>query len=230
MQPIQRVRLSVGLSTPIKLVVSAFAAVFAFGGVVFAAFAWGVGTFGDTVADGLDPSGTPLGDNPFGGEDPFGGQDPFAQAQDGASVFSFMAKAMGLCGLPFVLIGLYMIVYAWRSSAWLDGTVVSKRGAFLTRKADLATADVRMGGIDHTRTHHHGVREYRTVVRIPALVVTDSGRTVKIPLRGQGLDLLPPTELQALAGALSLNTSASAERARAIAAHLNGIAMDPLAA
>jgi hypothetical protein len=139
---------------------------------------------------------------------------------------------MGLCGLPFVSVGLYLLVYAWRSASWLDGSVVSKRGAFLTGRADLATAEVRMGGIDHTRTHHHGVHEYRTVVRIPALVATDtaSGKTVKVPLRGQGLDLLPPHELRALAGALSMNTSAGAERARAIAAHLTAIAADPLAA
>ena len=146
------------------------------------------------------------------------------------SLFWTMAKLMGLCGLPFVLLGLYLIVYAWRNAAWLAGTVVAKRGAFLTRSADLATADVRMGGIDHTRTHRTGVHEYRTVVRSPALVVAENGKTLKIPLRGQGLDLLPPSEFQALAGALARNTSVGAERARAIGAHLNDIAMDPLAA
>lgn len=224
MQPNQRVRLTIGMSTPIKFFVTAVAAVFAFGGVVFAAFAWGIGALGNAAGESFDSSGTPLGDNPFG-DDPFGDG-----MQSGTSLFSTMAKLLGLCGLPFVLIGLYLIVYAWRHAAWLDGTVVAKRGAVLTRTADLATADVRMGGIDHTRTHHHGVREYRTVVRIPALVVAENGRTLKIPLRGQGLDLLPPSELQALAGALARNTSAGAERVRAIAAHLNDIAADPLAA
>jgi hypothetical protein len=215
MQPNQRVRLSVGLSTPMKFAVSAFAAVFAFGGLLFAAVAWGVGSLGDATAEGF--GNAPIADDPFGG-------------METTTAVSTVAKAFGLCGVPFVLIGLYMMAYAWRGAAWLDGTVVAKRGAILTRKADLAAADVRMGGIDHTRTHHHGVREYRTVVRIPALVVTEGGRTLKVPLRGQGLDLLPPTELQALADALNRNTSVSAERARAIAAHLDGIARDPLAA
>lgn len=221
MQPNQRVRLSVGLSTPMKFAVSAFAAVFAFGGLLFAVVAWGIGSIGEAAAEDF-------GSDPFGG-DPFGG-DPFADGRETASAISTVMKAFGLCGLPFVGLGLYLMVYAWRSAAWLDGTVAAKRGAFLTRRADLATADVRMGGIDHTRTHHHGAHEYRTVVRIPALVVTEGGRTIKLPLRGQGLDLLPPTEFQALADALDRNTSASAQRARAIAAHLRGIAMDPLAA
>jgi hypothetical protein len=218
MQPTQRVRLSTGMTTPIKIFVSVIALFFALGGIVFAAFAWGIGAVSDSVT----------GDG-FAGDDPFGTGDGM---QSGTSVFSAIVRAMGLCGLPFVLLGVYLLVYAWRSAIWLDATVVSKRGAFLTRRADLATAEVRMGNVSQSTSHHHGPHEYRTVIRIPALVATDAQtrRTVKIPLRGQGLDLLPPHELQALAAALSVNSSAGAERARAIAAHLNAVAADPLAA
>ena len=224
MQPNQRLRLSTGMSAPIKIFVSVVALFLALGGVGFAAFAWGIGAVSDSVTS--DPFGSaPLGDDPLGG-------DPFSDGmQSQTSFFSTVVRAMGLCGLPFVLVGLYLLIYTWRNAIWLDGTVVSKRGAFLTRRTDLATADVRMGNITQSTSHQHGYHQYRTVVRIPALVANDAatGRTMKIPLRGQGLDLLPPHELQALAGALSANMSNGAERARAIAAHLSAVAADPLA-
>jgi hypothetical protein len=71
------------------------------------------------------------------------------------------------------------------------------------------------------------------VHRIPAIVARDrdTGRPVKIPLRGRGLDLLPRAELVALADALTVGRPAGPEHkaAHAIAERLRQLADDPLA-
>jgi hypothetical protein len=104
------------------------------------------------------------------------------------------------------------------------------RGALITRSADLATADISAGA---TRYHENRPGPYDVVHRIPAIVARDrdTGRPVKIPLRGRGLDLLPRAELVALADALTVGRPAGPEHkaAHAIAERLRQLADDPLA-
>jgi len=233
LNPQQRIHFSVGLSTPLKALASAIFVLFVGGSLLFMAFAFGMSQVSDSMTGFADQ---PLvggdGSNPF--DDPaFSGMpmpntEPFEQA---SGFFTLATRMMGLCGLPFVLIGVYGLLFVWRKAAWLDGTVYTSRGALLRRSVDLSIAEVSMAGVNYTQHHDHGMHHHRTTIRVPAVAATEvrSGRTTKIPLRGQGLDLLPGFQLRALADALDANRSASAERARAIAAHLRSLAADPLA-
>lgn len=69
--------------------------------------------------------------------------------------------------------------------------------------------------------------------RAPAVVATDgeSGRRVTIPLRGMGLDTLPPSELRALADAISTGRPVDGRDgdAHAVASHLRRLAEHPSA-
>ncbi|NUT33919.1 MAG: hypothetical protein HOV79_12685 [Hamadaea sp.] len=229
MQPTSRVHLANGMSGPAKAISVGVATTMIIIGAVFTAVVLGIGSMADWMGSTAED---PFGDSGF--VDPSSGEpiETLFPAQPDMSepfdMFSLFARILAAFGVPFVLGGIYVLVFALRHRSWLVGTVVAKRGAFLTRRADLATAEISMGAVTHTQRHEHGVRDYRTVVRIPALVVTDAatGRGMKIPLRGQGLDLLPPTQLSALAEALGANP---APRARAIAEHLRSLAADPLA-
>jgi hypothetical protein len=129
-----------------------------------------------------------------------------------------------------LLFGLGFMLYLWRVGAWLDGTRVSYRNAVRTRHVDLATASVTMSGVNYVHQNNVGTTNTRTVIRVPALAVTPLGghRPLKIPLRGQGLDLLPPNELRALANVLLTNTGPESARARAVGEHLRQLADDPL--
>jgi hypothetical protein len=119
-----------------------------------------------------------------------------------------------LLAVACLLGGLYALLYLWRATAWLDGTVVTKRGALLSRRADLARASVRLGSINRSSTY---VNTYW--YSIPALVVTPPGRAVglKIPLHGLGLRRLPASQLAALARAVGSNRGPHADQARAVA-------------
>ena len=55
------------------------------------------------------------------------------------------ARFLGLCGLPFVLLGLWLVLRTLRTAAWLEGTRVTVRGAFGARTVDLAAAEVTAG-------------------------------------------------------------------------------------
>jgi hypothetical protein len=104
-------------------------------------------------------------------------------------------RFVGLIGVPFALIGVYLIVRVLRSAAWLDGETLHVRYALTARRADLATAEV---SIDLTtrRTTDDG----RTVIRqVPTLTARDpdASAPVRLPL------LLPVAELRALAGAIA---------------------------
>ncbi|MET8836364.1 hypothetical protein ABZV78_20915 [Micromonospora sp. NPDC004540] len=131
----------------------------------------------------------------------------------------------GLCGLPFVLLGLYLVLRVLRTAAWLDGTRASVRGALGTRTVDLATAEVR-GGAVAQRVGDDGV------VRVPTLIARDrdSGRRVTIPLQGPGLGNLPPYELRALADAITAGRPDQGRDAdaHALAGRLRTMADDPL--
>ncbi|KAB1949775.1 hypothetical protein F8271_00640 [Micromonospora sp. ALFpr18c] len=107
---------------------------------------------------------------------------------------------IGLCGLPFVLLGVYLVLRVLRTAAWLDGSSLRVRGALRTRTVDLATARIEVAShreaVDDPLARGH---------RSPSLVATDrdSGRQVTVPLRGMGLPTLPPSELRALADAIA---------------------------
>ncbi|NUR71674.1 MAG: hypothetical protein HOU81_12705 [Hamadaea sp.] len=230
MQPTSiRVPLSIGMSGAAKAIATAGALVLIIGSTFFAAVALGIGSMADWMSSTADD---PFGGNPVFPDEPGFETPDMPDVSAPFDFFKFVATAMAFLGIPFIVGGLYLLVYTWRHGAWLTGTVVAKRGALLTRRADLATAEVSMGGVNYTQHHQHGVHDHRTIIRLPALVVTDpgTGKTLKIPLRGNGLDLLPPYQLEALASALEANTSAGAQRARAIGAHLRSVAGDPLAA
>ncbi|WP_433537158.1 hypothetical protein ACQPZK_04985 [Micromonospora sp. CA-249363] len=123
---------------------------------------------------------------------------------------------LGLCGLPFVLLGVYLVLRVLRTAAWLDGSRVHVRGALRSRTVDLATARVDPGS--------YGGTEGRGGP--PAIIVIDrvSGQRATIPLRGMGLPVLPPSELRALADAFDAGGPEAAPDARAVAAHLRRLA------
>jgi hypothetical protein len=135
------------------------------------------------------------------------------------------ARFVGLCGLPFVLLGLYLLLRMLRTAAWLDGTRATVRGALGARTVDLATAEVQGGAVVHRAGDD-------AVVRIPTLVARDrdTGRRVTIPLQGMGLATLPPHELRALADAISAgrpNDGRDAD-AQVLAGQLRTMAGNPL--
>ena len=134
------------------------------------------------------------------------------------------ARFVGLCGLPVVLLGLYLLLRVLRTAAWLDGTRASVRGALGTRTVDLATAEVRGGALVH--------RVGDGAVRVPTLIARDrdSGRQVTVPLRGMGLATLPPYELRALADAITAGrpTGGRDADAHALAGQLRTMAANPL--
>ncbi|MCG5468686.1 hypothetical protein LADH09A_002555 [Micromonospora sp. LAH09] len=133
---------------------------------------------------------------------------------------------IGLCGLPFLLLGVYLVLRVLRTAAWLDGSRARVRGAFTTRTVDLATAR-----IDTAKLSYRGTGDDAPMVgqRLRAVIATDraSTRRVAIPLRGMGLGSLPPAELRALADAITTgrpvdgrdDAYAVADQLRRLAAH-----------
>lgn len=209
-------RLSVGPSPAAKGIIS-FAAVLLFvAGFCFAGLAFGIGGFFDNFSELTGEPASP------------GEVAPDLPAGEGFTAFGWVAKAMGLCGIPFVIGAVYLLLHSWRFQMRLDGDVLSKRGAFLTRRTDMTTAEVKMAGFNYSQRISH---DHRAVYRVAALAVTDPAtrRTIKVPLRGQGLDLLPPQQLRVLADVLDRNRSSDPQRARGIAARLRELASDPIA-
>lgn len=135
------------------------------------------------------------------------------------------ARFVGLCGLPVVLLGLYLLLRVLRTAAWLDGTRASVRGALGTRTVDLATAEVQGGAVVHRAGDD-------AVVRVPTLVARDrdTGRRVTVPLQGMGLAGLPPYELRALADAITAGrpTEGRDADAHVLAGQLRAMAANPL--
>ncbi|WP_405427023.1 hypothetical protein [Micromonospora sp. NBC_00617] len=130
---------------------------------------------------------------------------------------------LGLCGLPFVLLGVYLVLRVLRTAAWLDGSRVRVRGAIRSRTVDLAIARV-----DPRFPGEVGADPSARAGRSPGIVVTDraSGHRVTIPLRGMGLPVLPPSELHALADAFAAGRPGAepSDEARAVAADLRRLA------
>lgn len=144
---------------------------------------------------------------------------------DGTAAAPAPLRYAGLCGLPFVLLGLYLVLRVLRTAAWLDGTRASVRGALGTRTVDLATAEVGGGTIAH-RVGDDGL------ARVPSLIARDrdTGRRVTIPLQGPGLGNLPPYELRALAEAITAGRPDQGRDAdaHALAGQLRDMAGNPL--
>jgi hypothetical protein len=104
-------------------------------------------------------------------------------------------RFVGLIGVPFALIGLYMIIRVLRTAAWLDRTTLRVRHATTTRQANLATAEVSIDLITR-RTTDDG---HPTIRQVPTLIArdADASTAVRLPLQ------LPVSELRALADAIA---------------------------
>jgi hypothetical protein len=94
---------------------------------------------------------------------------------------------------------LWMILHAVRSGATLDGTVLTVRGLFRTRSADLAVARVR----GETAPEYEG--------SISLVAAMPGGPDVRLDL-GAADGLLPRPELSALADAVAAGGTADADR------------------
>jgi hypothetical protein len=139
------------------------------------------------------------------------------------------ARFLGLCGIPFALLGVYLAVNVLRTAAWLDGTTAEVRGAFGTRRVDLATAAVTAGVI----TYRHGAGSgHEHIERVPTVIAQDrdGGRRVTVPLRGGTGGTLPPHELRALADAMTVGRSTDGRDADVhnLAGQLRNMADNPL--
>ncbi|MFG3600817.1 hypothetical protein [Micromonospora chersina] len=210
----ERIRLSVGAASGPRAVAAVAGVLLTAVGAAFVLL--------PVVADGLLRRVTGFGD-PVPSYDDVRDLPP--DLHDGATAAPTPLRWAGLCGLPFVLLGLWLVLRVLRTAAWLDGTRASVRGALGTRTVDLATAEVRGGTVAH-RVGDDGV------VRVPTLIARDrdSGRRITIPLQGPGLGSLPPAELRALADAIAAGRPDQGRDAdaHALAGRLRGMADDPL--
>jgi hypothetical protein len=132
-------------------------------------------------------------------------------------------RFVGLIGIPFALIGLYMIIRVLRTAAWLDGPTLQLRYALTTRHTNLSTADVSIDLITR-RTTDDG---HPVIRQVPTLIAKDADATtpIRLPL------LLPVTELRALADAIATAraTEGRDRDARRVADQLRAVADNPLA-
>ena len=193
----QELRLSVGASPGQRVVAVVFGVLLTTVGAAFVAL--------PLVADGLLRRLTGPGDAFASYEEardlppgllPPGLRDSADPNQAGPSPF------IGLCGLPFVLLGLYLVLRVLRTAAWLDGSRARVRGraAHPHRRPRHRPDRVRRGVVSRG-----GGRRPAGGPRVRAILATDPGsaRRVTIPLRGMGLPGLPPSELRALAEAIT---------------------------
>ncbi|WP_327042728.1 hypothetical protein OG400_11550 [Micromonospora ureilytica] len=219
----QELRLSVGASPGQRVVAVVAGVLLAAVGVAFVAV--------PLFADGLLRRLTGPGDAFASYEEardlppgllPSGLRDSADPNQPGPSPF------IGLCGLPFVLLGLYLVLRVLRTAAWLDGSRVRVRGALRTRTVDLATARVESGAVSYREADDDGPAGGP---QVRAILVTDPGSTqgVTIPLRGMGLPSLPPSELRALAEAITTARPGDGRDgdAHAVVDHLHRMAERP---
>jgi hypothetical protein len=184
------IRLSVGASTAVKVVVVVIGLIGLAMSGLFVAVAWLGGTLASNALGGIDGSSAP--------------GDPGAGLAENAGAIGSIFTVFGFCALPFALLLGYLVLLTLRRSAWLQGTMVSMRGAFRTKRVDLSTAEVQGDTVSY-RQHHTGpMANYVTVYTVPALAARDrrTGTKIKIPLRGQGLKRLPSDQLRALVDAM----------------------------
>ncbi|WP_030490859.1 hypothetical protein [Micromonospora chokoriensis] len=194
----EELRLSVGAS-PGQRIVAVVAGVFiAAVGAAFVAL--------PLVADGLLRRLTGPGDALASYEEardlPPGMLPPALQNSGADSNQAGLSPFVGLCGLPFVLLGVFLVLRVLRTAAWLDGSRARVRGAVRSRTVDLATAQIESGAVSYREPDDDGPAGGP---QVRAILATDRGsaRGVTIPLRGMGLPSLPPSELRALADAIT---------------------------
>jgi hypothetical protein len=140
-----------------------------------------------------------------------------------AAFFALIAMVAAAAVVTFLL-------QTFRSRATLSGTTLALTGAVSTRRADLASAPVRIDSVpEYVRDPHD--RVVPTGRRIPRLIAgSASGRPVRLRLHGRDRGLLPPDELNALADAIESGTrpEPDASYAAYTAAILRHLATDPI--
>ncbi|MGC5286992.1 hypothetical protein [Micromonospora sp. DT231] len=148
--------------------------------------------------------------------------------RDGGAEQAGPSPFIGLCGLPFVLLGIYLVLRVLRTAAWLDGSHVRVRGALRTHRVDLATARIDATELSDREAADDFPADRR---RAPAIIATDrsDGRRVTVALQGMGLTSLPPSELRALADAITTGRPVDGRDgdAHAVARQLRRLAEHP---
>lgn len=131
------------------------------------------------------------------------------------------ARFIGLLGLPFALLGLYLTLRALRAGAWLQANTLGVRGAFRTRTVDLSRAEVTVGAMTPPGPATRS---------LPTLVARDpgTGRRITLPLHSPNLAPLPPAELRALADAMTTGRTDGDADVQTIARQLRTMAENPL--
>jgi hypothetical protein len=131
-----------------------------------------------------------------------------------------------LAGLVLFIFGL--VVTPWvllrrrGHEAWLTGSVLTLRGAFKSRRIDLASAEISVG------SHH----SFALVTTFLVIHDPDTGHVERLALNPRGGQFLPATQLNALADAIVSEERADEavdRRARQIALRLREFAADPFA-
>ncbi|MET8146925.1 hypothetical protein ACIBSW_03895 [Actinoplanes sp. NPDC049668] len=227
----EKLRLSIGAPPAQKIVGAVFGLLFAAGGAAFVALPlladnWlGTAISADESCPSADElAGIPEELLPESVRDCLSNGSWFTGFDTGFDDGVGAMRLIGLLGIPFVLVGLYLALSALRTAAWLEGTRATVRRAFRARTVDLATATITVGALAFRR-NRETTRE--TIERIPTLIARDpaGGPTVTIPLHGIGMAQLPPPELRALADAIAANPDRDA---RNLAAQLRTMADNPL--
>ncbi|MEV4415410.1 hypothetical protein [Catellatospora sp. NPDC049609] len=220
-----RLALSIGVPTGIKIFATVVAAFMIGGSVLFAVLASGLSFFARTTVNST------VGDGDFHIDDngnlvPGPAPDPGSDIAAGISVIGLAGAG---CALLVSLVAVYFLLRVWRTAAWLDGTVLTVRGALSSKTADLSTSIVNGG----SRLQAVGAGDSRTLHRVQVLQVADprSGVQLTLPLRGAGLAMLPAGQLTALADAITRGRSRTeaTESSFVVADRLREFARDPFA-
>ncbi|WP_433129786.1 hypothetical protein ACQPWW_05605 [Micromonospora sp. CA-240977] len=219
----QGLRLSVGASAAQRtwaVVVGVFVAAVGAAFVVLPVIAGG-------VLGRLSGPGDPFSSYEEARDVPPGMLPPALRDADGGASQAGLSPFIGLCGLPFVLLSIYLVLRVLRTAAWLEGSHARVRGAFRTRTVDLATARIDAAPLSYREAEDDVPGGRRT----PAIIATDpaDGRRVTVALHGMGLATLPPSELRALADAITTGRPVDGRDgdAHAVARQLRRLAEHP---
>ncbi|GAA1618598.1 hypothetical protein ACFQY4_03070 [Catellatospora bangladeshensis] len=220
-----RLALSIGVPTGIKIFATVVAAFMIAGSVLVAVLAFGFSFFARTTVNST------IGDGEWHVDDngnlvPGPAPDPGSSLAGGVSVIGLAGAA---CALLVILVAGYMVLRVWRTAAWLEGTVLTVRGALGSKTADLATSIVTGG----SQLQAVGTGEARSYHRVQVLHAADprSGVQLTLPLRGAGLAMLPAAQLTALADAITRGRprTEATESSFVVAERLRDFARDPFA-
>ncbi|MET8040115.1 hypothetical protein ABZU25_04510 [Micromonospora sp. NPDC005215] len=220
----QELRLSVGASPSQRtwaVVVGVFVAAVGTAFVALPLIAGG-------VLGRLSGPGDPFSSYEEARDVPPGMLPPALRDTDSGAERAGLSPFIGLCGLPFVLLSIYLVLRVLRTAAWLEGSHVRVRGAFRTRGVDLATARIDAAALSDRDAADDVPAGGQ---RAPAIIATDhaDGRRVTVPLHGMGLAGLPPSELRALADAITTGRPVDGRDgdAHAVARQLRRLAEHP---